>query len=79
MALDFSGLKTQARVDALIARLAELDSEWSAMVTSATVSDQGRSINGGAQAQSIIAQREAIRKELALLAGPAFRLSRMKP
>jgi hypothetical protein len=79
MALDFSGLDTQARVNSLIARLTALDAEYAALTSSASVSDQGRSIDFGAQAKSILDQMEGIRKQLAMMAGPAFVTSRMRP
>lgn len=78
MALDFSGLNTQARVNALIAKLDALDAEEALLTTSVDVSDQGRSQGYGSALAHITARREAIRKELALMAGPVFGVSRMR-
>jgi hypothetical protein len=78
VALDFSGLNTQVRVNSLIAELAALDAELAAMTSSASVSDQGRSIDFGAAKKNITDRRDAIRKELALMAGPAFITSKTR-
>jgi hypothetical protein len=78
MALDFSGLDTQVRVNALIAELNALDAELATLTSSASVSDQGRSMDFGATKKNITDRREAIRKELALMAGPAFVVSRTR-
>ena len=78
MPLDFSGLDTQARVNSLIAELNALDAELAAMTSSASVSDQGRSIDYGATKKNITDRREAIRKELAIMAGPAFVVSKTR-
>ena len=78
MALDFSGVDTQARVNALIAKLTALDTEYAALTSSAAVSDQGRSLDFGAQASAILEQQKAIREQLAMMAGPAFVTSRMR-
>ncbi len=78
MALDFSGVDTQAGVNALIARLRTLETEYAALTSSATVSDQGRSIDFGKQADSILKQMEGIRKQLAMMAGPAFVASKTR-
>lgn len=78
MALDFSGLDTQSRVNALIAKMDALDTQYAALTSSAAVSDQGRSIDFGKAAESILKQKEEIRKQLALMAGPAFVVSRTR-
>jgi hypothetical protein len=72
MALDFSGLDTQAVVNSLTAKYAALATELAALTSSASVSDQGRSIDYGKQSQSIMDQMKGIREQLALMAGPAF-------
>lgn len=78
MALDFSGVDTQAGVNALIAKLRTLETEYAAITSSATVSDQGRSIDFGKQADAILKQMEGIRKQLAMMAGPAFITSKQR-
>lgn len=78
MALDFSGLDTQARVNALIAKLNALDAEEAALTSSATVSDQGRTEQNGATLAAIAKRRQEIREELVRMAGPVFVVSRMK-
>ena len=78
MALDFSGLDTQTVVNNLTTKYAALAAELAALTSSASVSDQGRSIDFGAQSKSILDQMEAIRKQLAMMAGPAFVTSRMR-
>jgi hypothetical protein len=78
MALDFSGLDTQAHVNNLIAKYHDLGTEYAALTNSAAVSDQGRSIDSGKTAESILKQMEAIRMELARIAGSAFVTSRTR-
>ena len=78
MSIDTSALNTQARFDALVARLDALDAEEAEYTSSASVSDQGRTINFGAALDAIAKRREAIRKELALIAGPSFQISRVR-
>lgn len=78
MALDFSGLDTQTAVNNLVTKYQALAAEYAALTSSASVSDQGRSIDFGAQSKSILDQMEGIRKQLAMIAGPAFVTSRMR-
>ena len=78
MALDFSGVDTQAGVNALITKLRALESEYAALTSSASVSDQGRSIDFGKQGETILKQMEGIRMQLALMAGPAFVTSKTR-
>lgn len=79
MPLDFSGVDTQSRVDALAAKLAALDLEYAALTSSASVSEAGRSINFAQQAQAILDQQRSIREQIALIAGPSFVSSRWRP
>lgn len=78
MALDFTGVDTQSRVNALIAKLSALDTEYAELTSSAAVSDQGRSIDFGKQASAILEQQKMIREQLAMMAGPAFVTSSMR-
>lgn len=78
MALDFSGLDTQTLVNNLVAKYQALATEYAALTSSASVSDQGRSIDFGAQSKAILEQMDGIRKQLAMIAGPAFVTSRMR-
>ena len=78
MALDFSGLDTQTLVNNLVTRYQSLAAEYAALTSSASVSDQGRSIDYAAQSKSILEQMEGIRKQLSMIAGPAFVTSRMR-
>lgn len=78
MALDFSGLDTQAVVNSLTTKYAALAAELAALTSSASVSDQGRSIDFGKQSESIMAQMKGIREQLALMAGPVFVTSRTR-
>lgn len=78
MALDFSGLDTQAHVNNLVTKYHALSAEYAALASSAAVSDQGRSIDSGKTAESILKQMEGVRMELARIAGPAFVTSRMR-
>ena len=71
-------LDTQANADLLVAKHAALLTEYAALTSSASVSDQGRSINNGQTASALQAQMKAIREQLALMAGPVFTLSRMR-
>lgn len=78
MSLNFSGLNTQAQVDALVA-------EYNALLVSIAalpavdVSDQGRSINGNASRTAMTARMDAIRATLSAMEGPAVVFSRMRP
>lgn len=79
MSLDFSAVDTQARVDALAAKLAALDIQYAAITSSASVSEAGRSIDYASQAAAILAQRKSLREEIASIAGPAWISSRWRP
>jgi hypothetical protein len=78
MALNFSGLDTQSTVDSLTAKYAALAAELAALTSSASVSDQGRSIDNGKTAESIVKQMQEIRMQLSLMAGPFFGTSRRR-
>jgi hypothetical protein len=78
MALDFSGVDTQAGVNALIAKLRLLETEMSTLTSSASISDQGRSIDLGAAMKANLEQQKMIREQLALMAGPAFVTSKTR-
>jgi len=62
----------------LEAKYLALSAEYLAITSSAVVSDQGRSINFSAQADSILKQMDAVRLALAQLEGPGFVVSRMR-
>ena len=79
MALDFSGVDTQAQVNSLVAKLNALAAEYASLTTSATVSDQGRTIDMAKRGQAILDQMKGIRELLARMAGPVFTVSRMRP
>ena len=77
MALDFSGVDTQAVVNALVAERNALLVSLAAL-PAVDVSDQGRSINGNASRTAMTARLTWIREELARMAGPAFVVSRTR-
>ena len=77
MSLDFSGLNSQAQVDALVAEYNALLVSLAAL-PAVDVSDQGRSINGSAARTAMTVRLKAIREEMALIAGPAFITSRWR-
>jgi hypothetical protein len=78
MSLDFSGVDTQSGVNALDAKLRQLEAEMTTLAGSAAVSDQGRSIDFGAAMKANLEQQKMIREQLILMAGPAFVTSRMR-
>ncbi len=77
MALDFSGVVTQAYVDALIAERNALIVSLAAL-PAVDVSDQGRSVNGNASRTAMTARLAAIKQELIDMAGSYFGTSRMR-
>lgn len=77
MPLDFSALQSQTTVNALVAEYQRLSTELATLPV-ADVSDQGRSISSTASRNALIEAMSNIRKQLVVLAGPAFKTSRMR-
>jgi len=71
-------LSTAVLVAALEAKYLALMTEYTALTSSATVSDQGRSISNGQTAAAIQAQMQGILEQLSLLEGPACVVSRWR-
>jgi hypothetical protein len=78
MALDFSGLDTQAAVDALVERYQALATELATIGATVNVSDKGRSISNERRGKAIQEEMAAIRLQLSRMAGPGFVTSRWK-
>ena len=72
-------LNTNVMIAALEAKYLALMSEFTLLTSSATVSDQGRSISNGQTAAAIQAQMQNILLQISLLEGPACVVSRMRP
>jgi hypothetical protein len=76
MPLDFTAFGTQSTIDALAAEYQRLAAQL-ATLPLVNVSDQGRSIS--ADRAAIMAAMEKLREQAALIAGPAFVVSAVRP
>lgn len=71
-------LYTQSDIDTLVARWRAINAQLAALSAVGDVSDQGRSISVSGTRNALVAERDALLKQIQLAAGPVCLPSRFR-